>query len=117
VETLRVIDETTGAVLAERAQHARSMWSQFLGLMGRKRLDEGAGLLLSPCSCVHTAFMRFPIDVVFLDREGIAVKVVSDLKPFRVAAARGARQALELPEGTARRGPAWRPTTGCTTPR
>jgi uncharacterized membrane protein (UPF0127 family) len=52
---------------------------------------------------VHTFFMRFPMDVVFLDREGKVVKVVRNLKPWRAAGARGARSALELAAGEAAR--------------
>jgi len=70
--------------------------------MGRRGLPEGGALLITPCSSVQTFFMRFAIDVVFLDRDGQVVKVVSELEPYRVAfGGRGARAALELAAGAA----------------
>ena len=73
------------------------------GLLGRSGLSSGEGLLLRPAGSVHTAFMRFAIDVVFLDRDLWVLKVASDLAPWRTAACRGARAALELPAGEANR--------------
>jgi uncharacterized protein len=60
-------------------------------------------MLLRPASSIHTAFMRFPIDAVFLDRSDRVVKVASDLRPWRMAACRGARTVLELGAGEAAR--------------
>lgn len=100
----RVVNESKGTVVAERARLAASFWSRLCGLMGRRSLAEGEALLLSPCSSVHTLFMRFPIDVVFLDSGNRVVKVVSELCPFRAAVAPGsARSALELAAGAATR--------------
>jgi len=71
-----------------------------IGLLGRRSLPQGEGLLLTPCSSVHTFFMAFPIDLLFLDREGRVVKAIAGLKPFRLAfGGRGARACLELPAG------------------
>ncbi len=99
---LRIVNETRGTVVAEDVQVADGVWSRFWGLMGRRSLPEGSGLLLRPSSSIHTAFMRFPIDVVFLDREFRVVKVVPEMKPFRVTMAfGGARCALELNAGAA----------------
>ena len=75
------------------------------GLLGRRGLPPGEGLLLRPASSVHTAFMRFPIDVVFLDRDLTVLKVARGVVPWRAAWARRARAALELPaDEAARRG-------------
>jgi uncharacterized membrane protein (UPF0127 family) len=75
------------------------------GLLGRSSLPAGEGLLLSPAPSVHTAFMRFPIDAVFLDRDFVVLKIVGPLAPWRAASARGARSVLELAGGEgARRG-------------
>ncbi len=72
--------------------------------MGRKALPDGEALLLKPCSSIHTLFMRFPIDVVFIDPRNQVVKVVPELRPFRVAMAPGGAQAvLELEAGAAAR--------------
>ena len=96
----RVLNETKGTVVAERLEVAESFWSRFRGLMLRHSLPPGDGLLIRPSSSIHTAFMRFPIDVVFLDRKDNVVKVVRELRPFRVAFAAG-HSVLELPAGAA----------------
>jgi uncharacterized membrane protein (UPF0127 family) len=69
--------------------------------MFRKDLPEGHGLYLRSTYSIHTAFMRFPIDVIFMDNDGRVRKVAAAVKPFRVAAARAAAGALELPDGAA----------------
>ena len=73
------------------------------GLLGRGGLERGEGLLLKPCGSVHTLFMRFPIDVVFLDRELSVLAVRPAVPPWRTAGARGAKVALELAAGEAMR--------------
>ena len=72
------------------------------GLLGRDSLDLSAALVLSPCWSIHTLFMRFPIDVLFVDRDGRAVQIVRELAPWRIAVAPRAHLAIELPAGTAR---------------
>jgi uncharacterized membrane protein (UPF0127 family) len=99
----RLLNTTRDTVLAEDVRLAESMWDRFWGLMGRKGLPEQAGVLIRPCSSIHTAFMRFPIDVVFLDRSLKVVKVSAAVKPFRAAIAGGAHSALELNAGAAER--------------
>ena len=78
---------------------ADSFLARLQGLLGKRGLEAGEGLLIPRTSSVHTHFMRFPIDVVFLDGEGRAAKVVRELRPWRVAGARGAQDVLELPAG------------------
>ena len=98
----RIIDATRGTVVAQDVRLADGIWSRFWGLMGRRALPNDAGLLLKPTSSIHTAFMRFPIDIVFLDRSLQVVKVVPEMKPFRVSVASGgAHSALELNAGAA----------------
>ncbi len=87
--------------LFARVLHARTAWQRLRGLIGRPRLEPGEGMLITPCNSVHTLGMRYAVDVVFLDREGRILKLVTHLKPMRMAARRGARHALELPAGTA----------------
>jgi uncharacterized membrane protein (UPF0127 family) len=71
------------------------------GLLGRTDLPQGEGVLLRPAGSIHTFFMRFPIDVVFLDEEDVVVKVVPRLRPWRAAGAKGAHSVLELAAGEA----------------
>lgn len=89
-------------LLAGRVQVADSFGPRLLGLMFRRRLDAQEGLLLRPCNSVHTFFMRFPIDVVYLDRDGQVLRVTPAMAPWRVGPlVRGAKQVLELPAGGA----------------
>jgi uncharacterized membrane protein (UPF0127 family) len=74
-----------------------------VGLLGRRSLPAGKGLLIRPASSVHTFFMRFPIDVVFLDRNGVVVGIRHEVRPWRAAFARGGRSVLELSAGEAAR--------------
>lgn len=92
-----------GSVLCERCERAESSLARLRGLIGRDSLGPDQGMLINPGPSVHMFFMRFPIDVVFLDRSKTVVKVVHGLKPWRTAGARKAVAALELPAGTAER--------------
>ena len=91
------------SVVCERCVVAATPWRRFKGLLGRSGLDEGEGLLIRPSSSIHMFFMRFPIDAVFLDEHLVVRKVVRGLKPWRIAAARGAKSVVELPVGAAAR--------------
>jgi uncharacterized protein len=69
--------------------------------MGRRSLEPGHALLIKPCSSIHTFFMRFPIDVVFLDRDSRVVRTAQHVKPWRILlGAKGAHAVIELPAGT-----------------
>jgi uncharacterized membrane protein (UPF0127 family) len=92
-----------GTIVCERCTLARSPFARMRGLLGRSGLASGEGLLLRPAGSVHTFFMRFPIDAVFLDREQRVVRVASDVRPWRAAAAARARAVLELAAGEAAR--------------
>src|ERR671924_930459 len=92
-----------GTVVCERCLVAETPLARVRGLLGRSGMSSGEGLLLRPAGSIHTAFMRFAIDAVFLDAAGRVVKVASALRPWRTAACRGARSVLELPAGEAHR--------------
>jgi uncharacterized protein len=70
------------------------------GLLGRDHLAPTAALVLSPCWSIHTMFMHFPIDVVFVDRGGRAVRIVQELPPWRIAIAPRAHATIELAAGS-----------------
>ena len=92
-----------GTVVCEACEVADTVLTRMRGLLGRKQLEPGTGLLLRPAPSIQTFFMRFPIDVVFLDRDGRVLKIAPELRPWRAAGCRGARQVLELPAGEAAR--------------
>ncbi|MBX2996946.1 MAG: DUF192 domain-containing protein [Caldilineaceae bacterium] len=80
---------------------ADTFWSRGKGLIGRKELDVGDGLLISPCSSIHCCFMSIPIDVIYLDRDNRVVGLDKELRPWRIGGIyRGAKRVLELPAGT-----------------
>lgn len=98
---LRVKNITRACILADRAEHASSFVRRLVGLLGRASLPVGEGLLLTPCNAIHTFFMRMPIDVVFLDEQGVILRQVCALPPWRATPVlRAARSVLELPAGT-----------------
>jgi uncharacterized membrane protein (UPF0127 family) len=99
--TTKVVRVEGGSVVCERCVIADGMFTRMRGLLGRRYLPPGEGILLSPASSVHTAFMRFPIDVVFVDRDLVVLKVVPELPAWRAAACRGARATFELAAGEA----------------
>jgi uncharacterized membrane protein (UPF0127 family) len=92
-----------GSIVCERCVLADTALTRMRGLLGRRSLGNGEGILLKPASSVHMAFMRFPIDAVFLDRELRVVKIADDLRPWRAAGSRGAKAVLEIPAGEADR--------------
>ncbi len=99
VRTLRRADD--GTVVCAKCELAETFWPKFRGLMGRASLPADEGMLFRPAGSIHMFFMRFPIDVVFCDRELRVVKVVRGLKPWRTAAARRAKVTIELAAGAA----------------
>jgi hypothetical protein len=90
-----------GDVVCESCLLAETAFSRLRGLLGRSGLPSGEGMLLRPASSIHTGFMRFAIDAVFLDSSDRVLKVAAELRPWRMAACRGARAVLELPAGEA----------------
>jgi uncharacterized membrane protein (UPF0127 family) len=94
---------SNGRSVCERCLVADRPLGRMRGLLGRRSLRSGEGLLLKPAGSVHTFFMRFPIDVVFLDRDLSVLGVTPELRPWRTAGRRGARAVLELPAGEAGR--------------
>jgi uncharacterized protein len=70
------------------------------GLLGRNRIDPGSALVLAPCCSIHTAFMRFAIDVIFVDGDGRVVRIAKRVAPWRIVIASGAYAAIELAAGS-----------------
>ncbi|SRR6266853_3570139 len=99
---MQLINKRTSMAVASVVELAVSRADRRRGLLGRDALDLSAAMMLAPCVAVHTAFMRFPIDVVFVDREGVVRKIVRDLRPWRIAASPRAYAAVELAAGIAR---------------
>ncbi|HKE91459.1 MAG TPA: DUF192 domain-containing protein [Gemmatimonadales bacterium] len=101
--SLTVTNLTRGSCVAAQARLANRWWSRLLGLLGRRPLVRGEGLLLVPCRAVHMIGMRYAIDVAFVDRWGGVVATYHHLAPgSRSRWHRAAVVALEVPAGTLR---------------
>jgi uncharacterized protein len=92
-----------GSVACEHCQIATRPLTRMRGLLGRKSLPREEGILLRPASSVHTCFMRFPIDVLFLDGDLSVVRIAARLGPWRMAVRWRAAAVLELAAGEAAR--------------
>ena len=91
----------TGLVIADRVTVASRRLERAIGLLGHSHLEAGEGLWITPCNGVHTWFMRFSIDIIAMDANGVIVDAVSALKPWRMRLPKpGAHSVLELPAGT-----------------
>jgi uncharacterized membrane protein (UPF0127 family) len=95
-----LLREDSGEVLATRVEPAFDSRSRRRGLLGRDTFEEDTALIIAPCSGIHTFFMRFSIDVVFVTRAGKVVKTCPALAPWRMRIAFGAFAVIELPAGT-----------------
>ena len=97
MKTCRVTIADTGHILLDRAEVALGAWARLKGLMGRKRLPPSEGMLLPRCNSVHTVFMRFPIDVIYLSKDDRVLKIVEKMPACHVSACWGAKSVLEMP--------------------
>src|SRR3954454_10960881 len=96
-----IVNATRDTTLADKARRANGFLSRGRGLMFTDPLPDGGGLVLDPCNSIHMFFMRFPLDIVFLDKAGQVVFMYKGIKPWRMGRiVKGAKLAIELPEGT-----------------
>ena len=97
---LQVSNVTRGTVLANSLEVADTGRKRNKGLLGREQLAFGAGLWIVPCQSVHTFFMKFAIDLVYLNRKNQIKKLVGNVPPWRMSICFSAHSILELPAGT-----------------
>lgn len=81
----QLINGRTDEILLSKVAVADTVWRRFVGLMGRNHLPDEEGLFLSPCSSIHCFFMRFPIDVVFVDKNNTVVAIYPNKQPWSLA--------------------------------
>ncbi len=90
-------------IVASDCRIADNFFTRFRGLMGKKSLEQGSGLLITPCNSIHMFFMKFPIDAVFIDRGNNVLYIAEAIRPWKVSKIiSGAHSVLELPAGTAK---------------
>jgi hypothetical protein len=98
-----ISNRSRGRLVADKVERADDFASRSRGLLGKDGLGAGEGMYIVPCAMIHTFFMKFPIDVVFLDRGLKAVRVIENLRPWRMSPwAWGADGVLELAGGSLR---------------
>jgi uncharacterized protein len=98
---VKAIDRTSGKELALNLAVADTFFTRLKGLLGKKELLQGEGLLIKPCNSIHTFGMKFPIDVVFLDKEKRILALFKNLPPNRIIRVLpNAKSVIELPAGT-----------------
>ncbi len=97
--TVELINERTQEPVATAVEIVMTRRERRKGLLGRESMNAGGAMVISPCFAVHTAFMRFSIDVAFVDHTGRAVRIVRDLRPWRMAASARAYAVIEFPAG------------------
>lgn len=98
--TVSVKNQTRDTILADPAAVASSSAQRRRGLLGRATFEDGDGLWIVPCESVHSFGMRFPIDVLYLDRTRKVRKARKNMVPGRISADLLAHSVLELPAGT-----------------
>lgn len=91
---------STHRVVADQLLTAFDSTSRRQGLLGRDGLPDGSALIIAPSNAVHTLFMRFPIDILFVRRDGTVIKLRSAVRPWRIAASLRAFAVIELPAGS-----------------
>lgn len=96
---MRVFNTTRNTEVALSAEVAKSAATRSKGLLGRKGLEPGGGMWIVPCESVHTFFMQFALDLIYLDRRLRVKKVKRNVPPWRISACLTAHSVLELPAG------------------
>lgn len=94
-------NETRGTILAPKAVRAASFVSRLVGLLNRASLEQGEGLILDPSNSIHSFFMRFSFDAIFVDKTDKVVGIIESMRPFRISPVFfSSKITIELPSGT-----------------
>lgn len=97
---MKIVNKTKGTILADNSIIAHSLLKRTIGLLNRKCLKAGEALIISPGNSIHTFFMRFAIDVVFINKNNKVIKTISCLRPFRLSQVYWlSSKVIELPAG------------------
>lgn len=98
---MKIINKAGNSVIADDAIFAKALLKRMKGLLGRKEFGKGQAIILEPCNSIHTFFMSFPIDVLFLNKDNNVIKAIPCVKPFRLTRIYfNAVRCIELPSGT-----------------
>lgn len=98
---MKCINLTTGKLIADKLKMKDTFFGRLIGLLATKSLAQGEGIVLKPCTQIHTYFMRFSIDAIFVSKDFVVVKVIEDMKPWRLGPLLfDSYYTVELPAGT-----------------
>ena len=97
---MNIINVTRQTRLVEQGKMAIDFWSRLRGLLFTKELPWGQGILIKPCSSIHTIGMAYYIDILFVDANDTIVKIVCGMKPYGLASCRASAYVVEVPTGT-----------------
>lgn len=98
---MTLINKTKNTTLAKKVLIANTPFKRIKGLLGKSDFKQEEALIIKPCNSIHTFFMRFAIDVIFVDKQNRIVKTISNLEPWRLTGVYlSANFCIELPAGT-----------------
>lgn len=101
---MKIINRNSSGILAQKVDIANTFMTRLKGLMFKKNLEENTGMLIYPCNMIHTFFMRFPLDVLFLSKEYKVIHIIENMIPGKTSSfVRKGKYVLELPIGTIKR--------------
>ncbi|GIW21844.1 MAG: hypothetical protein KatS3mg068_0851 [Candidatus Sericytochromatia bacterium] len=95
---LQIINTRNNKVIGSNIILGNTLLLRLIGLIGKKELKEDEGILLTPCNSIHMMFMKIPLDIIFLDSENKIIKVIENIKPWKISPiVLKAKSVLELP--------------------
>lgn len=98
---MKIENLTKGTTLVKNCKAANSFLTRFMGLMGKDSLPEESGLILTPCNSIHMFFMKFPLDIVFVDKNNMVVHVIESIRPWKFSKiVSNGHSTIELPVGS-----------------
>ena len=100
---MKVTNITRKNLLVENGELALTFWSRLKGLLFTDDFPKGQGILIKPCSSIHTIGMAYSIDIIFVDEQDMVIKTVVGMKPYRLTSCRGSSYVIEVPMGTVMR--------------
>lgn len=101
MKLIKLINTNNNQIIGNKISYANTPYRRFIGLMGKKSLEDGEGIFLTPCNSIHMMFMKFPIDIIFLDRKNKILHITENIQPWKISRiVFMAQSVLELPVGT-----------------
>ncbi|MHB1457902.1 MAG: DUF192 domain-containing protein [Armatimonadota bacterium] len=98
---MKILIKRNGIIIADRIERAGSLMSQLKGLIGRRKFENGSAMIFPGCKQIHTFFMQFPIDILFVDKNRKVIKIIEKFQPGKISAYIGdSADVIELPSHT-----------------